>query len=112
MSPNPPYYAIIFTSIRRDGSDNGYAEVAARMEELARQQPGFLGVESVRGADGLGITISYWATLEAVAAWGRHAEHILAQQRGRAEWYDSYTLRVCKVESAREFTRNPEGDAS
>jgi heme-degrading monooxygenase HmoA len=75
------------------------------MEELAREQPGFLGVESVRGEDGLGITISYWATLADVAAWGRHAEHLLAQQRGREEWYRWYSLRVCRVERATEFTR-------
>jgi heme-degrading monooxygenase HmoA len=103
MPPTTPHYAVIFTSTRRDSPDDGYAETAARMEELAREQPGFLGVESARGTDGLGITISYWASLEAVHAWGRHAEHLLAQERGRGQWYAAYTLRVCKVEHVRDF---------
>jgi heme-degrading monooxygenase HmoA len=75
------------------------------MEALARQQPGFLGIESARGADGLGITVSYWATFDDVAAWGRHAEHLLAQKLGREEWYKWFALRVCRVERAAEFTR-------
>jgi heme-degrading monooxygenase HmoA len=108
--PHPaPYYAVIFTSLRNVQPDDGYAAAAARMEELARQQPGFLGVESARDPDGLGITVSYWATEEAVRNWGRHAEHLLAQQLGRERWYAWYTLRVCKVEHARSFTR---GDAT
>ena len=104
----PPYYAVIFTTLRREAPEDGYGETAARMEELAREQPGFLGVESARGDDGLGITISYWATLDDVAAWRRHAEHLLAQKRGRDEWYDWYALRVCRVERAAEFTRPEE----
>ncbi len=106
--PEPPYFAVIFTSIRRERPDDGYGATADRMEELARQQPGFLGVESARGADGLGITISYWRTLADVAAWRGHAEHLLAQQRGRDEWYQWYALRVCRVERAAEFTRPEE----
>jgi heme-degrading monooxygenase HmoA len=109
--PEPPYYAVIFTSLRTPAAgDDGYAEAASRMEELARQQPGFLGVESARGEDGVGITVSYWATLEAVAAWGRHAEHLLAQRFGREKWYQSYTLRVCRVEHVREFSRSRSGE--
>ena len=73
------------------------------MEELARTQPGFLGIESARGEDGVGITVSYWESLEAIHAWGRHAEHLTAQARGRAEWYRSFTLRICKVEEVRSF---------
>jgi len=103
MPPDVPHYAVIFTSTRRESPDDGYAEAAARMEELARGQPGFLGIESARGDDGLGITVSYWASLDAVRAWGRHAEHLLAQQRGREQWYQWYTLRVCRVEHARTF---------
>ena len=106
----PPYHAVIFSSTRAARPDDGYAEAAARMEELARQQPGFLGVESARDS-ALGITVSYWATREAVAAWGRHAEHLLAQKFGRTTWYNSFTLRVCVVESVRSFTR-PDGDAA
>jgi heme-degrading monooxygenase HmoA len=93
-TPEPPYYAVIFTSLRTEG-DLGYAETARRMVELARQQPGFLGVESAR--DGLGITVSYWQSLEAIRAWKAHAEHRLAQERGR-DWYASFRVRVAKVE--------------
>lgn len=105
VTPEPPYYAVLFTSLRRVQPNDGYGETAERMEELARRQPGFLGVESARGEDGLGITISYWATAEAVATWGRHAEHLLAQRAGREKWYECYTLRVCQVERAFAFTR-------
>lgn len=96
-TPTPPYYAVIFTSHRTDG-DGGYGELGQRMFELAKQQPGFLGVESVRAADEVGITVSYWASLEAIAAWKRNAEHQLAQSRGRAEWYQGYRVRIAKVE--------------
>ena len=83
-TPAPPYFAVIFTSRRQATEGDGYAETAARMEELAREQPGFLGIESARGADGLGITISYWRDEASIAAWKAHAEHQLAQQQGRA----------------------------
>jgi heme-degrading monooxygenase HmoA len=94
-TPAPPYYAVIFTSLRTS-ADDGYDAMAARMKELAAQQPGYLGVESVR--DGLGITVSYWASLDAIAAWKRNAEHQEAQRRGRAAWYSGFRLRICKVE--------------
>lgn len=74
--------------------------MAARMVELAVAQPGYLGVESVRGADGFGITVSYWTSEEAIAAWRRHAEHRIAQEQGRAQWYEHYELRVARVERA------------
>jgi heme-degrading monooxygenase HmoA len=101
--PEPPYYAVIFSSLRRPEPGDGYGETAARMDELAAAQPGFLGAESARGADGFGITVSYWATADEVAAWGRHAEHLMAQRHGRERWYASFALRVCRVERAREF---------
>lgn len=94
-TPNPPYYAVIFTSFRTEG-DNGYAEMAEKMEELAKAQKGFLGIESAR--DGLGITVSYWETLEDIAAWHKHAEHKLAQMSGYKTWYQSFKTRVCLVE--------------
>lgn len=97
--PPPPYYAVIFTS-RRTGTDAGYARAAERMLELAAQQPGFLGVESARDADGLGITVSYWRTLADVAAWRRHAEHTQVRNDGRARWYSHYELRIARVEHA------------
>jgi heme-degrading monooxygenase HmoA len=98
-TPAPPYYAVIFTSTRTR-VDEGYAAVADRMVELAAQQPGFLGVESVRGADGLGITVSYWATEEAIRAWHAHAEHRMAQLSGRQKWYEHFETRVARVERA------------
>ncbi|MBI2926843.1 MAG: antibiotic biosynthesis monooxygenase [Verrucomicrobia bacterium] len=95
-TPKPPYYAAIFTSLRTEG-DHGYDAMARRMVELAAQQPGFLGVESVR-AEGLGITVSYWESLEAIKAWRDNAEHRVAQQKGRSQWYRQFRLRICKVE--------------
>lgn len=97
--PAPPYYAVIFSSLRTDG-DQGYGEMADRMVALAKDQPGYLGVESVRDAEGFGITVSYWASLEAIAAWRRHAEHRVAQETGRSTWYAHYELRVARVERA------------
>lgn len=102
--PELPYYAVIFTSQRTD-VDAGYGTTADRMVELAAQQPGFIGVESARGADGLGITVSYWRTLEDIAAWRRHLEHTAARNDGRAQWYRHYELRIAKVERAYGWDR-------
>src|SRR5262245_1032588 len=96
-TPNPPYFAVVFTSVRTAADPAGYERTAQRMLELAREQPGYLGVESARGDDGLGITVSYWASLEAIGEWRKHAEHALAQEQGRAKWYSRYVLRVCRV---------------
>lgn len=109
MPPDPPYFAVIFSSVRDPQPGDGYGAMADRMEELARQQPGFLGVESARDPNGFGITVSYWATEAAVAAWGRHAEHLLAQKLGRDRWYLWYALRVARVERAGDFSRPPGG---
>jgi heme-degrading monooxygenase HmoA len=98
-TPEPPYYAVIFTSLRT-GVDNGYARVAERMVELAAGQPGFLGVESVRDAEGFGITVSYWSSTEAIALWKAHSEHVAAQEMGMQTWYAHYELRVARVERA------------
>lgn len=98
-TPQPPYYAVIFSSLRTTG-DNGYGEMAERMVELASQQPGFLGAESARGEDGFGITVSYWASTEAITRWKANMEHIAAQELGKATWYEHYELRVAKVERA------------
>lgn len=97
--PSPPYYVVVFSSVR-GGLAEGYDEAAARMVELARAQPGFLGVESARGADGFGITTSYWASEEAIEAWRRHAEHALVRERGRRDWYRHFEVRVARVERA------------
>ena len=96
-TPEPPYYAVIFSSMRRDDS---YNQMAERMVELASQQPGFLGVESVRGTDGFGITVSYWTSGEAIAAWKANVDHLAAQEKGKQKWYEHYELRVAKVERA------------
>ena len=93
-----PYYAAIFTSRRADGSGDGYAEMAERMEELAAAQPGYLGIEHARGDDGIGITVSYWRSLEDIRAWKAVAEHRLAQRLGRERWYAAYHVRVARVE--------------
>lgn len=98
-TPDPPYYAVIFTSQRTEG-DLGYAQMAERMMELAAKQPGFLGVESVRGADGLGITVSYWSSAEAIVSWKAHLDHKPAQEAGKRIWYADYQLRIAKVERA------------
>ncbi len=98
-TPQPPYYAVIFTSQRTDG-DNGYADTADRMVELAADQPGFLGIETARGPDGAGITVSYWASLHAIDVWRNHAEHRLAQEKGRTTWYAHYAVRIAKIERA------------
>ena len=102
--PTPPYHAVIFTSQRTAG-DHGYADMADRMVALAAQQPGYLGVESARGEDGLGITVSYWRSAEDIAAWRRHAEHQIARDTGRSDWYRHYTVRVALVERAYAWTR-------
>ncbi len=99
-TPKPPYYAVIFSS-RRTGKDNqGYAEMAARMDELAATMPGYLGIESIRSADDETITVSYWTDEEAIRNWRTNAEHRLAQDMGKSTWYDHYELRIAKVERA------------
>lgn len=102
QTPKPPYYAVIFTSLRTAG-DGGYGGTAKRMMELAAAQPGFLGVETAR--EGIGITVSYWRSLEDIAHWRAQAEHRVVQARGRGEWYSAYRLRVAKVEREVEFER-------
>lgn len=97
--PAPPYYAVIFSSQRMEGG-HGYGQMAERMVELACQQPGFLGVESARGSDGFGITVSYWSSEAAIAAWKANVEHLAAQEMGKRTWYAHYELRVARVERA------------
>lgn len=93
-TPKPPYYAVIFTSIRAEG-DNGYAEAAKLMLELASRQPGFLGFESARQE--IGISVSYWKSPEAIAAWKENLDHRQAQSRAK-DWYESFRVRICRVE--------------
>ncbi|MEE1961428.1 antibiotic biosynthesis monooxygenase [Allomuricauda taeanensis] len=102
MELDKPYYAVIFTNLRTEG-DDGYAQMALEMEELAQQQPGFLGVESAR--DGMGITVSYWDSLEAIANWKANMDHIQAQRNGIKKWYSWYKTRICRVEREYEFNK-------
>jgi heme-degrading monooxygenase HmoA len=101
-TPPPPYYAVIFTSKRTPG-EGGYGEAADRMAELAAKQPGYLGVESARGADGVGITVSYWKDEASIKNWKLNLEHTAIRDKGRKQWYEAYELRVAKVERAYNF---------
>ncbi len=92
------YYAVIFTSKRNETDQAGYSMMATKMIERVKLQNGFLGIESARGIDGVGITISYWESLENINAWKNDEEHKEAQNLGRTKWYDSFTVRICKIE--------------
>jgi len=102
-TPIPPYYAVIFSSIRTEG-DNGYAEMGNRMIELASVQDGFLGVESVR--EKLGITVSFWKDLESIKKWKENIEHKIAREKGKTDWYKSFKIRIAKVERDYDFERD------
>ena len=95
--PEPPYFAVIFSSQRNGEDDAGYAAAAERMMELAAQQPGFLGAESARGTDGFGITVSYWESEAAISAWKHQAEHAATRAHGRKHWYEHFELRMAQV---------------
>ena len=99
---NTPYYAVIFTSTQTEDI-KGYAEMSTQMENLAKQQDGFLGIESAR--NDIGITVSYWESLEAINNWKQQTDHIIAQQKGRKDWYSWYKVRICKVEREYEFKK-------
>ena len=96
-TPEPPYYAVLFTPLQQLDAP-GYAQMAQKMVELAALEPDFLGIESTRGTDGLGITISYWRSEAGIAAWKQKTEHLAAQKLGMERWYEHYELRVAKVE--------------
>jgi len=102
-TPAPPYYAVIFTSIQTEG-DTGYNEMAEKMDALAKQQHGYLGIESARNQ--IGITVSYWKDLESIQKWKQQTDHLLAQKQGIEEWYDSYQVRICKVERDYGYNKN------
>ena len=97
--PPPPYYAVIFSS-QRGEEDRGYGEMAARLEELAEKQSGFLGMETTRDQQGFGITVSYWKDEESILSWKGEATHLLAQKLGKTRWYEHYRLRIARVERA------------
>lgn len=97
------YYAVIFTSIQTENI-KGYSEMAELMETLAKQQSGFLGIESARNE--IGITVSYWQNLESIKLWKVNLDHLVAQKKGREQWYSYYKVRICKVEREYEFTNS------
>ena len=99
-TPEPPYYTVIFTSLRTTG-DNGYDAMAREMDELAKHQDGYLGIESARNE--LGITVSYWKSLEAIKNWKANSRHLLAQKYGREKWYEHYKVRIGKIERDYDF---------
>ncbi len=103
-TPKPPYYAVVFTSVKKDNADLGYSEMADKMVELAKQQPGFLGVESARQE--LGITVSYWQDLKAINHWKENSEHTIAREKGRKLWYKNFKVRIAKVERDYEWDSN------
>ena len=98
----PPYYAVIFSSIRNDVDHSAYDEMNNHLMALAQKQPGFLGVDSVR--DKLGITVSYWKSPSAIKAWQTQSDHLLAKRQARASWYKTYTIRIARVEQAHDFS--------
>lgn len=101
-TPSTPYYAVIFTSIETEVRE-GYESTADRMLELAKQQEGYLGIESAR--EEIGITVSYWKDLDSIRKWKMNAEHLMAQEKGRKEWYQNYKTRICLVERDYEFNK-------
>ncbi len=101
MNKNLPYYAVIFTSKHSENTKD-YSEMADKMELLAKQQEGFLGMDSVR--NDIGITISYWTSLDAIKNWKQQTDHLEAQLKGKTEWYSWYDVKICKVE--REYSFN------
>ena len=103
-TPEPPYWAVIFSSLRTAG-DQGYGAMAEAMEALAAAQPGYLGFESARDS-GLGLAVSYWRDLESIAAWRAHLAHAPAQAKGRARWYEAYSVRIARVERAYGWARD------
>lgn len=102
MNHSKSYYAVIFTSTRTEG-DNGYQSMSQKMEDLAKKQSGYLGVESAR--EEIGITVSYWKSLEAIAKWKANIDHLFAQQKGIKDWYAWYKVRICLVKHEYEFNR-------
>ena len=102
MKNTKPYYAVIFTSTQTEDV-KGYTEMAYQMENLAKQQDGYLGIESARNS--IGITVSYWESLGAIKQWKQNSEHLFAQQKGRELWYNWYKVRICKVEREYEFEK-------
>jgi heme-degrading monooxygenase HmoA len=103
LSPTlvPPYYAVIFTSVRADTDQAEYDRMNAVLDEKSKDQSGFLGILSLRNAEGVGITVSYWESVEAIRLWGLDPDHTEAKRNGRKRWYSSFRVEICKVEQVR-----------
>jgi heme-degrading monooxygenase HmoA len=99
-TPKPPYYAVIFSSLRNGCGESDYEAAAEHMFELVQQQPGFLGVESTRDAQGFGITVAYFDSEENIRRWRNQDDHAATRERGKREWYEHFEVRVAKVERA------------
>ena len=106
-TPEPPYWVVMFTSRRTKADDEGYERMGEAMAELAAKQPGFLGIESTRDGEGIGITLSYWTSEQAIHDWKRVAAHAEAQRRGHERWYEDFVLRVGRVERAYTLATSP-----
>ena len=106
MKSHPaPAIAVIFTS-RLSGHDAaGYAKAADVMEHLAAAQPGYLGHDSARGGDGLGLTISYWLDETSARAWHDHPEHTAIREAGRDRWYRDFTVHIAQVSRSYGWTK-------
>ena len=107
---NSAYYAVIFTSLRNENDPSGYEKMADRMIELAKEQKGFVGVESARSSDGFGITVSYWQSKDDIRNWKSHSEHQMAQEFGRSKWYTTFTTRICEVQREYSFSSKDSHD--
>lgn len=103
MKNQESYYAVIFTSTHTE-TIKGYSEMADQMEALAKNQEGYLGIESARNS--VGITVSYWESIDAIKQWKANTDHLFAQQKGREQWYNWYKVRICKVEREYEYTND------
>lgn len=103
QTPKPPYYAVIFTSVREAG-DSGYSSMSDEMVDEVKKQSGFLGFESAR--EELGITVSYWHDLDSIADWRNNRKHSIARSKGKQDWYSAYKVRICKVESDYDWFRS------
>ncbi|CAH2354408.1 hypothetical protein CLIB1423_16S02014 [[Candida] railenensis] len=101
-TPKPPYYVVTFASQRSDSNPEEYNAIGEKLDSLAREQPGFLGVESTRDSSGFGITLSYWKDRQSIINWKQNADHLVAQQLGKERFYENFTTRIAKVE--REYS--------
>ena len=106
-TPEPPYYSVIFATEKTasEADRSAYDIMASQMHDMAAQQPGYLGIDTIENDLGQGITVSYWESLDAIKAWRDHPDHLAAQKLGKEVWYACYSLRIAKVERADAFSR-------